>query len=188
MDIYKKYIIGVDVDGVLRDLIPDLYKIVEKYYPTYIANNKLDTWDFDESFTASREEIHRIYREEFAEDILGNGTPILKNIEYLKREIVKEEHEFVCISSQFLTCRYWTLQWLGNQFINFQSVYFRGGKYKWLVECDYLIDDSPYVWLHWLNGRGSDENFILIDTVYNQKVRATHRVKNIEEAMKIINE
>ena len=92
------------------------------------------------------------------------------------------------MTSQKKHARHFTLKWLGQQGINFNSVFFRKGKEKWLVECDYLIDDSPENWLHWKNGRGSDENFILIDTPHNQKVKSKHRVKSISEAIEVINE
>ena len=40
-----------------------------------------------------------------------------------------------------------------------------------MVECDYLIDDSPTNWRSWKNGRGSDRNFILMNQQWNEKLK-----------------
>ena len=55
-----------------------------------------------------------------------------------------------------------------------------------MVECDYLIDDSPTNWKSWKNGRGSDRNFILMNQKWNEKLKATNRVKSIKEALELI--
>ena len=194
-----KYIIAVDVDGVIRDFSTDLYRVVKEYYPHYMkpGTDKAETreeikkemtdWDLEDTFDATREEIQRIYREEHSETILGNGTPYLNNIKSLKKEISKDEHTFICITSQHPICCHHTLTWLGKHELNFQSIHFRKGRKKWLVECDYLIDDSPNNYKYWKNGRGSDNNFLLYNQRWNEKVNATNRVNNIDDAMKIIN-
>ena len=55
-----------------------------------------------------------------------------------------------------------------------------------MVECDFLIDDSPENWTAWRNGRGSDNNFILMNQKWNEKLKATNRVKSIKEALELI--
>jgi hypothetical protein len=57
-------------------------------------------WNLESSFNATREEVKRIYREEFAEKILGNGTPFKENVDYLREQIKKDEHTFVAVTSQ----------------------------------------------------------------------------------------
>ena len=42
-----------------------------------------------------------------------------------KKEIKKEEHDFVCVTSQHPICSHHTLTWLGKQELNFETVYFR---------------------------------------------------------------
>ena len=185
-----KYIIGVDVDGILRDFSGDLLNIIKKEYPQYIKYDidVIDEWDMERCFDASKEDIQQIYWHEYCDEIMGNGTPFQENVDQIKHHIENDEHTYICVTSQKKHARHYTLKWLGQQGINFNSVFFRKGKEKWLVECDYLIDDSPENWLHWKNGRGSDENFILIDTPHNQKVKSKHRVKSISEAIEVINE
>ena len=195
-----KYIIGVDVDGVIRDFSTDLYRVIKEHYPQYMKEGtdkavsveeikkEMTDWDLEDTFEASREEIQRIYREEHSKTILADGTPYVDNIKYLKEQISKEEHIFVCITSQHPICSHHTLSWLGKHGINFQSVYFRKGRKKWMVECDYLIDDSPNNYRAWKDGRGSDRNFLLYDQKWNEKIDATNRIYNIEDAIKLIND
>ena len=195
-----KYIIGVDVDGVIRDFSTDLYSVIKEHYPEYIKpgsekvysveeiRKEMTDWDLENNFDASIEEIKRIYREEHAETILGKGTPFVDNVNYLREQIKKDEHTFVAVTSQHPTCCHHTLSWLGKHELGFSSVYFKKGSKKWMVECDFLIDDSPNNYNSWRNGRGSDEKFILMNQPWNQKINATSRVSNIEHAIKVINE
>ncbi len=169
-----KYKIGVDVDGVIRDFSQDLFRVIQRDYPEWLIHTDSDSfvsieenWDLDKSF-------------------LANGTPYQDNVDYLRKEIKKQEHDFVCVTSQHPTCSHHTLTWLGKYELNFETVYFRRGEKKWMVECDYLIDDSPTNWRSWKNGRGSDRNFILMNQQWNEKLKATNRVKSIKEALELI--
>ncbi len=183
--------IGIDVDGVIRDFSLDLHKVIKEHYPEYIMNavdtpKEMTDWDLENSFNAPKEEIQRIYREEFAHNILSNGTPIKENVDYLRERIKEDEYTFVCITSQHPICCHHTLTWLGNQGLGFSSVVFKKGRKKWQVEVDYLIDDSPNNHEAWVYGRQMEDGFLLLDRPWNEKVDAQNRVKNIKEAMKLI--
>ncbi len=183
--------IGIDVDGVIRDFSLDLHKVIKEHYPEYIMNEvdtpkEMTDWDLENSFNAPKEEIQRIYREEFAHNILSNGTPIKENVDYLRERIKEDEYTFVCITSQHPICCHHTLTWLGNQGLGFSSVVFKKGRKKWQVEVDYLIDDSPNNHEAWVYGRQMEDGFLLLDRPWNEKVDAQNRVKNIKEAMKLI--
>ena len=188
-----KYKIGVDVDGVIRDFSQDLFRVIQRDYSEWLIHTDSDSfvsieenWDLDKSFHATDEEIKQLYRIDAGEEILAHGTPYQDNVDYLRKEIKKQEHDFVCVTSQHPSCSHHTLTWLGNSELNFETVYFRRGEKKWMVECDFLIDDSPTNWKHWKNGRGSDHNFILMNQKWNEKLKATNRVNSIEEALNII--
>jgi len=184
-----KYNIGVDVDSVLRNFPLDLVRVIRREHPEWY-NEKYpvpDQWEMDKCFHATTDEINQIYWHDHTAEIMGNGTPIKENVDYLKKILKDSEHNFVCITSQRPHARFHTLNWLGKQELNFETVYFKKSAEKWLVEVDFLIDDSPNVYNYWRRGRSSDESFILIDRPHNQKCRATHRVANIEEGMRIIN-
>ena len=194
-----KYIIGVDVDGVLRDFSTDLYNVIKEHYPDYIKpgsenvysveeiRKEMTDWDLEDNFDASIDEIKRIYREEHAETILSKGTPIVENVDYLREQIKKDKHTFVAVTSQHPICCHHTLTWLGKQGLGFSSVVFKKGKLKWQVEVDYLIDDSPNNYHAWVYGRQMEDGFILMDQPWNEKIKSDYRVNNIKEAMELIN-
>ena len=194
-----KYIIGVDVDGVIRDFSHDLYTVIKKNYPDWIKpcsenvysveeiRREMTDWDLENNFDAEITDIKRVYREEHAETILAKGTPFVEDVDYLREQIRKDEHTFVAVTSQHPVCCHHTLTWFGKQELGFSSVYFKKGRKKWMVECDFLIDDSPNNYYAWRSGRGSDEKYILFDRPWNEKINATNRVSSIKEALDIIN-
>ena len=186
--------IGIDIDGVLRDFSSDLYKVIKEHYPDYIKpgsenvysveeiRKEMTDWDLENNFNAPIEEIKRIYREEHAKTILGNGTPFVDNVNYLREQIKKDEHTFVAVTSQHPTCCHHTLSWLG-----FSSVVFKKGRRKWQVEVDYLVDDSPNNYNAWVQGRQMEDGYILMNQPWNKKIKTENRVMNIKEAMELIN-
>ena len=190
--------IGIDVDGVIRDFSTGLYKVIKEHYPDYIKpgsenvysveeiRKEMTNWDLENSFNASKEEIQRIYREEYAETILANGAPFKENVDYLREQIRKDEHTFIAVTSQHPICSHHTLTWLGKQELGFSSVVFKNGRKKWQVEVDYLVDDSPNNYNAWLQGRQMEDGFILMDRPWNQKIKSKHRVFNLREAGEII--
>ena len=194
-----KYIIGVDVDGVIRDFSHDLYTVIKKNYPDWIKpgsenvysveeiRREMTDWDLENNFDAEITDIKRVYREEHAETILAKGTPFVEDVDYLREQIRKDEHTFVAVTSQHPVCCHHTLTWFGKQELGFSSVYFKKGRKKWMVECDFLIDDSPNNYYAWRSGRGTDEKYILFDRPWNEKINATNRVSSIKEALDIIN-
>ena len=194
-----KYIVGVDVDGVIRDFSHDLYTVIKKNYPDWIKpgsenvysveeiRKEMTDWDLENNFDAEITDIKRVYREEHAETILAKGTPFVEDVDYLREQIRKDEHTFVAVTSQHPVCCHHTLTWFGKQELGFSSVYFKKGRKKWMVECDFLIDDSPNNYYAWRSGRGSDEKYILFDRPWNEKINATNRVSSIKEALDIIN-
>ena len=194
-----KYIIGVDVDGVIRDFSHDLYTVIKKNYPDWIKpgsenvysveeiRREMTDWDLENNFDAEITDIKRVYREEHAETILAKGTPFVEDVDYLREQIRKDEHTFVAVTSQHPVCCHHTLTWFGKQELGFSSVYFKKGRKKWMVECDFLIDDSPNNYYAWRSGRGTDEKYILFDRPWNEKINATNRVSSIKGALDIIN-
>ncbi len=183
--------IGIDVDGVLRNFSLDLHRVIKEYYPEYITDDvdtpkEMTDWDLENSFNAPKEEIQRIYREEHAETILSNGTPIVENVDYLREQIKKDEHTFIAVTSQHPICCHHTLSWLGKYGLNFDTVYFRKGWKKWMVDVDYLVDDSPNNFDNWVRGRGMQEGYILMDRPYNQHLKSNYRIKELKEVKDII--
>ena len=75
---------------------------------------------------------------------------------------------------------------LGKYGLNFDTVYFRRGFQKPDVQVDYLVDDSPNNFKYWVNKRGMQEWFILMDRPYNQEVKSNYRIKELKQVKEII--
>jgi uncharacterized HAD superfamily protein len=184
-------VIGIDVDGVLRDFPDALFKAVRKYHPEYIPSDftEITEWDLENNFNCSREELRQIYWYDHSDEVMGNGNPIYGAIEQMYDLFEwgeKEGHSLVCVTSQRKHAREHTLSWLGKYGLSFDTVYFRRGRYKWEVPVDYLVDDSPANWYFWKKGRGVEEGYILMDRIYNQKIKSTCRIKELSEVKGII--
>ena len=184
-------VIGIDVDGVLRDFCDGLIKVVRKQYPQYLKKDfvRIENWNFKNDFNCSHDDIKQIYRHNHAEEIMGNGIPIYGAIEQMYDLFdwgEKNGHTFVCITSQKPHARYHTLSWLGKYGLNFDTVYFRKGRDKWKVNVDYLVDDSPNNHQYWVYGRGMEEGFILMDAVYNQHINSSYRITSLDQVKDII--
>jgi len=188
--------IGIDVDGILRDFCDGLTTAVKKYYPEYIKETeipdewcKIKDWHLENNFNCTKEDLQQIYWYDHAETIMGKGKPIKGSIEKMKilSEWAEENgHDLVCVTSQKPHARHYTLSWLGNHGLNFDTVYFRKGRQKWKVDVDYLVDDSPSNWDAWVKGRGMEHGFILMDRVYNKHIKSNYRINKLDEVMGII--
>ena len=192
--------IGIDVDGVLRDFCHGLVRAIKVHHPEYLKNGYDETavptmepesgmvtdWYLENNFNCTKKDLQQIYWYDQAKWIMGNGRPFEENVRTLKYWMKHINKEWVCITSQKEHARHYTLSWLGKHELNFDKVVFVKGSDKWQVDVDYLIDDSPANYNYWKNGRQGDDDFILLDRPYNQKIKPKHRVSNLKEAEGII--
>ena len=183
--------IGIDVDGVLRDFISAFKKVVGQEHPDVVFPEIISSWKFENDITGlTRDELKEIYKHKFSRECFEEALPfpeVVPAFWTLEKWAEQNGHELIIVTSQFKGNFHHTLTWLGKYGINFQTVYFRKGMKKWMVECDYLIDDSPNNWKHWKNGRGGDKNFLLMNQKWNEKINSTNRVNSIKEAIELIN-
>ena len=180
--------IGIDVDGVLRDFCQGLEKVVTEHYPDYLPEDYtgINNWKLSDNFTVDKPEIQKIYWEDYSNEIMGESPAFEKNVEQMKDLIAcgdKIGVQFVCITSQKPHARYHTLSWLGNHGLNFDTIYFRKGYEKPDVQVDYLVDDSPNNYKYWIEKRGMEHGFILMDQPYNQHIKTKNRVYDIDSIM-----
>ena len=49
-----------------------------------------------------------------------------------------------------------------------------------------FLDDSPNNFKYWVNKRGMQEGFILMDRPYNQEVKSNYRIKELKQVKEII--
>ena len=183
--------IGIDVDGVLRDFCQGLESVVKKHYPQYLPEDYvgINNWKLSDNFIAEKSDLQKIYWDEYSKEIMGESPAFKENVQQIKDLILWGEDvdvSFVCVTSQKPHARHHTLSWLGNHGINFDTVYFRKGWKKWMVDVDYLVDDSPNNFENWVRGRGMQEGFILMDQPYNQHIKSSYRITELNQIKEII--
>jgi 5'(3')-deoxyribonucleotidase len=183
--------IGIDVDGVLRDFCDGLLKVVREEYPHYMKDDfvEINDWKLANNFNCEKTDLQEIYWYKYADKIMGNSNPIYGAIEQMYNLFEwadNNNHSVVCVTSQKPHARHYTLSWLGKYGLNFDTVYFRKGWQKWMVDVDYLIDDSPNNFDNWVRGRGMQEGFILMDRPYNQHIKSNYRIKELKEVVDIV--
>ena len=106
-------------------------------------------------------------------------------IQYSQEPEGTSDISFVCVTSQKPHARHHTLSWLGKYGLNFDTVYFRKGWQKWMVDVDYLVDDSPNNFENWVRGRGMQEGFILMNQPYNEHIKSNCRIKELKQKKKL---
>ena len=183
--------IGIDVDGVLRDFCEGLTKVLREHYPQYLKKDfvEIKNWNFQNDFNCSQDDIKQIYRYDHAKEIMGNSNPINGAIEQMNDLVDwadENGHSLVCVTSQKPNIRHYTLSWLGKYGLNFDTVYFTRGRYKWQTPVDFLVDDSPENFGNWVRGRGMKEGYILMDKIYNQHTKSSYRIKELWEVKDIV--
>lgn len=138
--------IGLDIDGVLRNLYEPL---IEKYRASEIGRKRgswirsIGAWTSYKVHeqTSIGNKIYRYWFHEWAPEIYTKALPYWNEITDA-RNLHYTNHDIKLISAQpNMYCELYTLSWLCNNHIPHSSIHFTND--KWGVECDVYIDDSP---------------------------------------------
>ena len=140
--------IGIDCDGVLRDLITCITDTVKETHPQH-ADKILEptSWDWEQwlPFWTDEETEKYIFEENYLDFFGPECPPIKEAVEDwidLKEWATKNGHELILVSAQRPHCIEPTMEWLQRWgFVGFREIHFE--KNKHLVDVDVLIDDSP---------------------------------------------
>ena len=68
--------IGIDIDGVLRDVSFSINKVFKTYYPEYITNDPQYNYDFPHIRMPLKEKLNIIFNE-YPEDVFLKAKPYL---------------------------------------------------------------------------------------------------------------
>jgi len=139
--------IGIDCDGVLRDLITDVIDLIKEKHPEH-ADKILTpkSWDWEDWLPFwTNDEAEKFIFEDNHEVLFGSeGNPIdtaIEDWDILKGWAVRNDHELVLVSAQREHCKEPTMEWLQRWGFMFDEYHFT--KEKWSIDVDVLIDDSP---------------------------------------------
>ena len=140
--------IGIDCDGVLRDLITCITDTVKETHPQH-ADKILEptSWDWDQwlPFWTNDETEKYVFEDNYLDFFWVECPPIKSAVEdwaILRAWAIKHGHELCLVSAQREHCIEPTEAWLQRWgFVGFDEIHFT--KHKWFIDVDVLIDDSP---------------------------------------------
>ena len=139
--------IGIDCDGVLRDLITCITDTVKVTHPQH-ADKILEptSWDWDQwlPFWTNDETEKYVFEDNFLDFFGVEANPIKSSVEdwsKLVKWAKENNHELILVSAQRPHCEDPTTEWLQRWGFEFDEMYYT--KHKWSIDVDVLIDDSP---------------------------------------------
>ena len=138
--------LAIDCDGVLRDFIGSVKRVVARECPEY--KDQLDklpeNWDFITWLTFwTEEEAEDFIFVKHYYDIFVNADPYPEAIEdwpILKEWSVKNNHDLVLVSAQRNQTVNATSEWIGINKFDFRELHYI--REKWRVDVDILVDDN----------------------------------------------
>ena len=140
--------IGIDCDGVLRDLIPAMVDGIKTTHPQHADKILTPTsWDWEQwlPFWSDDETEKYIFEDNYLDFFGVECPPINEAVEdwnKLRAWAIENNHELVLVSAQREHCIEPTEAWLQRWgFVGFDEIHFT--KHKYLIDVDVLIDDSP---------------------------------------------
>ena len=90
-------------------------------------------------------------------------------------------HQLICITARSLKYLVHSVEVLTENSIIFDEYHFLGGRHKYVVNCNYLIDNSLVVKENWLNHGKSSKSFIQFWTK-----ETGEGIKRLSEAIDVI--
>ena len=139
--------IGIDCDGVLRDLTNCIIDSVKETHPQH-ADKILEpnSWNWSDwlPFWTEEEAEQYVFEDNYLDFFGAVANPIKTAVEdwpILKAWAMRNGHELVLVSAQRDHCVEPTDAWLEEHGFDFKEKHYT--KEKWSVDVDVLIDDSP---------------------------------------------
>ena len=156
-------IFKIDVDGVLRDIVPTMCKVYNEKYGTHLEKSDVTVYDVSDFFTECENAADFFFVKNGKEIFLESPTT------YKAKEALDMLHEaghkIVICTWQFTDeNKKYTIDFLSRNNIYYDDICFT--KDKDIVKCDVIIDDNPE-----FISKESEEGTtkILIDCPYNSE-------------------
>ena len=179
--------IGIDIDGVLRDVSFSINKVFKTYYPEYITNDPQYNYDFPHIRMPLKEKLNIIFNE-YPEDVFLKAKPYLgavSQFNFLKKWGNSNNIKLVCVTNQETHLISLSYLWLGKYNFAFEELHIT--KNKSSIGLDYLIDDDVSKnYEDWINCGNPEKNFFLMDRDWNKEKKVTNRINKITDIIKLI--
>lgn len=139
-EIYGKVLnIGIDVDGVLRDIMTPIINHYNKTYQQKIKIHDITNWNFDQFFP-HMPDVYKYAFYENARSTFVDSQPYDGAVNFMKK--IHQKYQVWIITHQYKGNEILTLEWLNKHDIPFHSIAFTPSKSD--VGCHVLIDDAPH--------------------------------------------
>jgi len=182
----KKFVVGVDIDGVLRNIDTTLMTIFKREHPGSVKSDIISGWDFPNVDLPHSVKMDILFKQ-CPEEIFADSLPydgVIEEFLELKKWVEDNGGKVACVTHQKPDIIYHSLSWLGKHKFNFEEIHVTRNKHN--APIDYLIDDSPGNYKMWSKSKKDNDDFLLMNRDYNQDIRCTNRVHKLTDAINII--
>jgi 5'(3')-deoxyribonucleotidase len=137
--------IGIDVDGVLRDIDQPLLEVMKKYFPQFKLINP-GAWQIAEKFSDLPENFSKILFTKYAKQIFLDGLVYPgahKFYDNVLKLAEKYNGDVAIVTKQNVKSSLYTLKWLARHKFHVESLFIiYEPQSKTKAECDILVDDN----------------------------------------------
>jgi 5'(3')-deoxyribonucleotidase len=168
-----KKIIKIDCDGVLRDMLPSMCMLYNDYYEDELTPDDVTSFDVNKVFTKCPNPAEFFFKEHG--DYIYLNSPKCEKAKEAMDLLHEKDYHIIIVSTQpSFENQYYTLQWLKDNEIYYDSICFTNE--KGIILGHIVVDDYPanLIKCHELNK-------ILIDAPYNKNEKRFKRYNNLLE-------
>ena len=178
--------IGINIDGVLRNLLNKLISTHTKYYKGDVDVKDIVDYDLEKYFNFSisgetaTSTLPQFFYEDCSLEIFGYANEIEEHIVMKLNEFIKrcgEEHEVILLTRECGRAIPSTLFFLSKTGSMCKNIKIIPSYKEMWDECDLLITTFPEV----LNTKPDNKISIKVERRYNKEVRGDYSVKNTSE-------
>lgn len=176
----NKKILGISIDGIIRDFIGQLTKIYEDQIGN--PNLPINSYNLEEHFPfqGGLEEFNHFLYDEFVLEIFGHAKETSLNAMMYVNQLSEKVKCFNCkiklISKELGKSKSATLFFLSKVGCQIDEIIFvKKEEDKWL-HCDILLDINPFA----LENKPEDKISIKLVTEYNKEIISNYTIDNIK--------
>lgn len=170
---------GIDIDEVLRALLPGMLELYNSEYGESMAYNDVKEFDVDKSFTKIKEKTGESASKWFFQKnshFLFAESPAIEGSVAAIKQLRENGHQVFLVTYQKSNLnKLHTLEWLEENEVEYDGICFV--KDKTIIHLDYLIDDNDWNFI-----KCNCKHGILINAPYNKDIdiKLIHKVSNCE--------
>jgi 5'(3')-deoxyribonucleotidase len=169
-------IIKIDCDGILRDMLPLMCQVYNDYYNENLTPDDIKYFDVNKVFTKCQN-AYDFFFKEHSKFIYLNSPKCEKAKEAMDLLHEKGYHIIIVSTQQTIDRQFYTLQWLKDNDIYYDSICFTTEKQ--IISGNIVVDDYENNLL-----KCHEKKKILIDAPYNKEEQRFKRYNNLYEYVK----